>query len=268
MLKLIVASIAIIFYLVSAGVLVYRLCLARAFSSFKPFVLLTGALALALHSYLLYHGINAPEGMNFGIFNAFSLVSWLLVVVLLIGSFKQPMESLGLAVFPMAALAIALEVTFHSSRIISSTGPWQLELHIMISILAYSMFTLAMLQAILLAVQDRHLHNRQPGGFISKLPPLQTMESLLFQMIAIGFVLLTIGLLTGILFLDDIFGRHLAHKTILSIVAWIIFAILLWGRYRFGWRGRKAIRWTLGGFITLMLAYFGTKLVLELVLGH
>ena len=123
-----------------------------------------------------------------------------------------------------------------------------------------------MVQAALLAIQDRHLHNRQPGGFVRSLPPLQTMESLLFQMIAIGFTLLTLALITGSLYLDDIFARHLAHKTILSIAAWIIFATLLWGRYHYGWRGRKAIRWTLGGFFMLMLAYFGSKLVLELVL--
>jgi ABC-type uncharacterized transport system permease subunit len=124
------------------------------------------------------------------------------------------------------------------------------------------------LQALLLAIQEAHLRNRQPGGIIRSLPPLQTMESLMFQMIGVGFALLTLALVTGILFLQDIFAQHLVHKTVLSIMAWCVFALLLWGRWRFGWRGRVAIRWTVGGFIFLMLAYFGSKLVLELILNR
>jgi ABC-type uncharacterized transport system permease subunit len=132
--------------------------------------------------------------------------------------------------------------------------------------LAYSLLTLASAQALLLAVQDNHLRRHHPGGFIRALPPLQTMESLLFEMISLGFVLLSVALGTGFAYLDDMFAQHLVHKTVLSIVAWIAFAVLLWGRYRFGWRGRTAIRWTLIGFAVLMLAYFGSKAVLELIL--
>jgi ABC-type uncharacterized transport system permease subunit len=90
----------------------------------------------------------------------------------------------------------------------------------------------------------------------------------MFQMIRIGFVLLSLALFTGVLFLEDIFAQHLVHKTVLSIVAWLVFATLLWGRWRFGWRGQVAIRWTVGGFVFLMLAYFGSKLVLELILNR
>jgi ABC-type uncharacterized transport system permease subunit len=122
------------------------------------------------------------------------------------------------------------------------------------------------MQAILLAIQDRHLHRRQPVRFVRALPPLQTMESLLFEMIALGFVLLSVALGTGFVFLEDMFAQHLAHKTILSVAAWTVFGILLWGRFRFGWRGRTALRWTLAGFVVLMIAYFGSKFVLELIL--
>jgi ABC-type uncharacterized transport system permease subunit len=141
-----------------------------------------------------------------------------------------------------------------------------LQIHILISLIAYSMLTIAAVQAVVLAVQDRQLHNHRPGGMMRALPPLQWMEHLLFQLIAVGFVLLTLALGTGFVFLQDIFAQHLVHKTVLSIAAWLVFAVLLWGRARFGWRGRTAIRWTLGGFFALMLAYFGSKLVLELVL--
>jgi len=92
------------------------------------------------------------------------------------------------------------------------------------------------------------------------------MESLLFQMIGLGFFLLSLSLITGVIYLDNMFEQRVAHKTILSIVAWFVFAILLWGRWKFGWRSLTAVRWTLGGFLTLVLAYFGSKWVIEILL--
>ncbi len=127
------------------------------------------------------------------------------------------------------------------------------------------MLTLAAVQAIALAVQDRLLH-RHSMATLLRLPPLQLMERLLFQMVAIGFFLLSLTLLTGFWFIDNWLAQHLAHKTVLSIVAWLFFGVLLWGRWRYGWRGRIAIRWALAGYGVLILAYFGTKLVLEQVL--
>jgi len=141
-----------------------------------------------------------------------------------------------------------------------------LKLHVLLSMLAYSLLTLASVQALLLAVQDHYLRKRRPGGFIRALPPLMTMEALLFEMIGIGFVLLTLALLSGFAFLENMFAQHLVHKTVLSVVAWMVFGGLLLGRRVWGWRGRKAIVWTLSGFAILILAYFGSKLVLELVL--
>lgn len=258
---------AIVLYLVAGGLVAVRLFgkdgLVRIS---RTTIMATSMLALLLHGHLLYQSIFNQMGINLGIFNAFSLICWLIILMLLITAISKPIESLGVALFPLAALAIILEINLPSNRIISS-GPWQLQAHIMFSFTAYSLFTIAMVQALILYIQDKHLHNHQPGGFIRSLPPLQSMEYLLFQIIAIGYALLTIGLITGGLFLEDIFTKHLTHKTILSIIAWGIFSVLLWGRFRHGWRGRKAIRWTLGGFITLMLAYFGSKLVLELVIG-
>jgi ABC-type uncharacterized transport system permease subunit len=112
------------------------------------------------------------------------------------------------------------------------------------------------------------LHRRHPGGFIRSLPPLQTMESLLFEMIGAGFLLLTVALISGFAFLEDMFEQRLVHKTVLSIIAWFVFGTLLWGRFRFGWRGQTAITWTLSGFVILMLAYFGSKAVIELILRN
>ncbi len=141
-----------------------------------------------------------------------------------------------------------------------------LESHIVLSILAYSLLSIAAVQSILLFIQDARLRQHHPAGFIRSLPPLETMEGLLFKIIALGFLMLSLSLLSGLIYLEDMFAQHLVHKTILSIIAWGLFAILLFGRWRFGWRGQIAIRWTITAFVVLMLAYFGSKFVIELIL--
>ncbi len=262
--------LAIILYVLASGLLTARLAHGPGErASQKTQILIIAVAAIVIHGGLLYQSILTPAGMDLGFFNAASLISLLTATLLLLASFQEPVENLGIPVFAVAALSIGLGLLYPTDRIITSgTQSWQLDTHILISLLAYSVLGLAVLQALLLAIQDYHLHNRQPGGFIRSLPPLQTMESLMFQMIRIGFVLLSLALFTGVLFLEDIFAQHLVHKTVLSIVAWLVFATLLWGRWRFGWRGQVAIRWTVGGFVFLMLAYFGSKLVLELILNR
>jgi ABC-type uncharacterized transport system permease subunit len=167
---------------------------------------------------------------------------------------------------PFTALALLLQQLSDQHHYLSQTLTAGLEFHILISILAYSLLSIAMVQALLLYIQDAHLHNKHPGGFIRSLPPLQTMETMLFRMIGLGFIVLSISLLSGFIFMENMFAQHLVHKTILSIIAWLLFSILLWGRWQFGWRGRTAIRWAMSGFIALMLAYFGSKFVVELIL--
>ena len=136
----------------------------------------------------------------------------------------------------------------------------------MISIIAYSLITLGAFQAGLLAYQDSLIRHHHPGGFIRFLPPLNDMEVLLFQFLGFGFVCLSASLLSGFLFLEDMFEQQQAHKVVFSIIAWILLAILLVGRLKFGWRGKTAIRWTLTSFVFLMLAFFGSKLVYEFIL--
>ena len=124
----------------------------------------------------------------------------------------------------------------------------------------------AVFQSLLLLVQDHQLKNKHPSGLIRNFPPLQTMESLLFGFLWAGWTLLSLSLISGWLFVENLFAQHLVHKTLLACLAWIVFSVLLWGRNRLGWRGHKAIRWTLAGFCLLMLAYFGSKLVREYIL--
>jgi ABC-type uncharacterized transport system permease subunit len=140
-------------------------------------------------------------------------------------------------------------------------------LHIILSVLASATFTIAAIQALLLATLVRQLKHRQTSGLIDALPPLQTMEQLLFELLWAGITLLSASIIVGFIFVDDLFAQHLAHKTVFSLIAWVVFAGLLVGRHRFGWRGKTAVRWTLGGVTLLMLGFFGSKLVLELILA-
>ncbi len=264
---LILTLIAVPLYC-SAGILLAlrltgRIPVAR-FSNLR--ILSLALLAMALHLGVLYQHMLTPVGINFSFFNAISLMTWLLALLLLVlSAVHYPIENLGIAVLPMAALGLALEEVFPSERLLD-LGSNMLDIHIILSVGAYTFLSLAALQAILLAIQDKHLREKHPGGFIRALPPLQHMERLLFQLIATGFVLQSLSLASGFPFLNDMFGQHMVHKTFFSVAAWLVFAVLLWGRWRFGWRGRTAIRWTLTGFLFLLLAYVGSRLVLELLI--
>ncbi len=261
-----ISALAITLYLIAALLLGVRLTQRVNARFIKGLAIALGLGAIALHGWVLSSNVLVPEGLNLGFFNALSLVAGLMALLLLAASILKPLESLGIGLLPLAALTLLLENVFPSHHIILQEGVRGMDLHILISILAASVLSVAAVQAALFAIQDTHLRDKHPGGFIRALPPLQHMEALLFQMITLGFVLLSLALLTGALYIEDFFSQHLAHKTLLSILAWVVFGVLLWGRRRYGWRGRTAIRWTLTGFFVLMLAYFGSKLVLELVL--
>ena len=219
--------------------------------------------AIFAHTIILQFSLHLEQGINLSFFNTGSLVSWLVSLVLLISSLRQKVDNLFIAVFPMAALVLILQIMFAHPE----PKPYALGVisHILLSILAYSIFTLAAFQAILLQLQNNALKNDIGGGLLNSLPPLQTMERLLFEMLWTGFILLSASLISGFIFVEDIFEQHLVHKSFLSLVSWSVFATLLFGRIFWGWRGHKAIRWTIGGFLSLMLGFFGSKLVLELL---
>lgn len=232
----------------------------------KPMLLLPGFLGLGAHLYVLSTSMLSPIGINIGFFTAMSLTSAFITLFTLVSAIRHPIEILAIAVMPIAALTMAADLSTRTVHLLPPGTTPGLIFHIVTSIIAYSILGLAALHAIMLSIQNRFLHRHQPGGLIRLLPPLTTMESLLFDAIIIGFVCLSVSLVSGIMFLENMFAQQLAHKTVLSILAWLVFAILLIGRWLVGWRGRTAIRWTLGGFISLMLAYFGSKFVLEIIL--
>jgi ABC-type uncharacterized transport system permease subunit len=144
------------------------------------------------------------------------------------------------------------------------------KIHLLIAMLAYSLFTIASLHVLLMALLERHLHDGPLPRALRELPPLLVMETLLFRIIWAGFILLTLTLASGVVYSEELFGKaaKFNHKTVFGVLSWSIFAALLCGRHVYGWRGRIAVRWTLAGFLMLVLAYIGSKFVLEVILGR
>jgi len=229
------------------------------------FIFFIGIFALTLHAQILHQSIFLYTGFDFSFFNVLSMIGWLVALTVLFASIYQPIQQLLLILYPIAAITILLEHLFPSQNIMDQSLSTGLRIHILLSICAYSLLMIGTFQALLLLIQDWFLKTKQVSKIIDILPPLQSMEQLLIQIILVGFFLLSLSLVTGIVFVYDISEQHLAHKTILSILAWIIYAILLWGRWSFGWRGKRIINWVLGGFIALLLAYTGSKFALEFI---
>jgi len=262
--------LAAVLYVCAAGLLW------RGLSAGKPLlggartgVLVLAAGALALHAALLYSDL-FQGGLNLGLTSAASLVAWAVTLLFLAAVLFQPIESLGVLILPVAAATLLLEWLWPTRHLtLPGASPVQAA-HIVISLLAYSLLSIAVVQSLVLSLQERALHRRQAGGFLHNLPPLETMEHLLFRMIAVGFILLTLTLVSGVFFSDELFGKPLrfTHHIVLSIIAWAVFGMLLVGRRLYGWRGRTAVRWTLAGFSLLVLGYFGSKFVLEVLLGR
>ncbi len=224
--------------------------------------------AVLAHAAILYAGLLHEGGLDLGLTNAISLVAWAVAVLFLLATLSRPIESLGIFIMPTAAVTVVLDWLLPRGHLLVSTVTPMQSAHIVISLLAYSLLSIAVLQSLVLGLQEKHLRGRQPSRLMRALPPLETMESLMFQMVTLGFILLTLTLISGVFFSEQLFGKPLefTHHIVLSIFAWIVFGILLLGHWRFGWRGRTAISWTLGGFVLLALAYFGSKFVLEIIL--
>jgi ABC-type uncharacterized transport system permease subunit len=225
---------------------------------------------------VIAHGITVADElfgggqMRFGFAVAISLMLWLALALYWIESFYTRMEGLQMIGLPLAAVGVLLPLVFPSQHLLANASSPLFRAHFLIAMLAYSLFTLAALHALLMMAAERSLHRGRLPRIIANLPPLLTMETLLFRLIHIAFVLLTLTLLSGIFFSEALFGKALTfnHKTVFAILSWLIFAALLIGRHLRGWRGQLALRWTLAGFTALLLAYVGSRFVLEVMLGR
>lgn len=232
----------------------------------KRLLQLLGVIALVAHAISLCLQLLAPNGLVMDFFTASSLIAAAVIFLLLLAVNRMPVENLLLLLFPLGCVTVLFgQFAPTGTPQVIDEAPGILS-HILLSILAYGLLTIAVFQSFLLLLQDHYLKHKHPSGVIRNFPPLQTMESLLFGFLWAGWLLLSASLVSGWLFLDDLFAQHLVHKTLLSVLAWVVFGVLLWGRHRLGWRGHKAIRLTLSGFCLLMLAYFGSKLVREFIL--
>ncbi|UXI69599.1 cytochrome C assembly family protein [Tahibacter amnicola] len=263
MLPLVLAIIATVLYLAGALAIAQPLLNRPALVSRSVGLALAGG-GVAAHAAaeLLRHG----GGIDLHFFTALSVVVLLVAALTLAVNIARPVAGLGVIVFPLAASLVTLDILVQPSSQPLSLG-WQIQLHVAVALLAYAVLSLAAVLAILLLGQERALRNhRLSGGLVRVLPPLTLTEALMFRLVGAGFALLTLTLLSGVLFVENLFAQHLVHKTVLSLVAWVVFGVLLFGRWRFGWRGRRAVRLVLTGMGVLLLGFFGSKFVLELVL--
>ncbi|HVV69369.1 MAG TPA: cytochrome c biogenesis protein CcsA [Gammaproteobacteria bacterium] len=221
-------------------------------------VMVSGILAVLTHGELLHSWIDLAIGQNLTFFNMFSFIIWLICLWVLLGTVRHPLQNLCVFTFPLAALSVLLAAVFPGYYVLhTAQNPKQL-IHILTAAVAFSVLGVAAFQTVLLRIQEGLLRRNYVGNFIEKLPPLETMERLLFQMIGLGFFLLTLVLITSMYFFNDLFKLPLLQKTILVLIIWVIFAVLLVGRYFFGWRGRKIVYYTFSGFILLTVVYFSS----------
>lgn len=227
-------------------------------------VITAGAIAHAATVYLV---MDHSAGLVFGLFSVASLVSLAIVTFTLTAALWQPVQNLYLIVLPLAALAIVAALIAPGELVPASAFTPGLVIHVLLSLLAYTVLALAACQAVVLGIAERMFRTKSTLTVLRLLPPLETMESMLFQQVWIGIVLLSAAIVSGFLFLNNMFAQQVVHHTVLASASWVVFLILLIGRHAFGWRGATATRWTLTGFALLVLAYFGSKFVLEFLLG-
>jgi ABC-type uncharacterized transport system permease subunit len=223
--------------------------------------------AIVGHSDAIMHMMRHNARFSIGLLEAMSLLGWTLAVLACIISIEKQNRVLGAILMLSAAIGAAM-TGFGRSYAESTTAGWELTAHILLSLGAAALLFAAAVTAILLVFLDRRLRTRRIADLPSALPPLDALEKIMFRLIAAGFGLLTLALMTGFIFVTNLFTQNLVQKTVLSLLAWVLFGVLLIGRLRFGWRGRSAVRWTLWGFGILAVAYFGVKFVLEYLFGR
>jgi ABC-type uncharacterized transport system permease subunit len=217
-------------------------------------------IACISHAYILKDYWQG-DGIFFGLVTSACFISWVVATLLFLTSLTKPVHVIGILVYPLTAISVILLLLFPdtNSKLVSIS----IASHVFLSVGAYALLAIAVAQSILLKIQERLLHDHNINNLINKLPPLQTMEDFFFQTLKMGCILLTLSLASGFIFVDEFFEQNLSYKTFLSVIAWIVFVGIVVGHRMFGWRGKNAILATQIAFSVLVLAYFGTKLVLE-----
>lgn len=260
--ELLIPLLAALAYLAAAAVLVDSL---KADRPRIRRVLWLALPAIALHAATHALGWSRLHGPDLDFFAALSLVALGMAALSTLAAVTQRMQALGVVVYPMAVLLMMLyQFAGHGS---TQALDWRLQLHAWLALMAYATLAIAALLALMLWFQERALRRRQLHGWLRALPPLVQLEELLFRSLGASFILLTLALLTGVMFVENLLAQHLWHKTVLSVLSWIVLGVLLFGRWRFGWRGPRAVKLTLTSMALLLLAFFGSKYVLEMLLA-
>lgn len=226
-----------------------------------------GMLALALHFFLLTNSIMVDPGQNMSLGNVISLVAWLIAITMTVSSFYLPNTILLPVVFAFAGLMVLANIIVPDSYIVHIELRPGLLLHITLALFSYGCLMIALLYALQLAYINGRLKQKRASLLHSSLPPLMAVEQLLFKLLLVGTVLLTLSLFTGFTFLNDMFDKQHIHKSVLSLIAWVIFTTLLLGHKCWGWRGKPVISATVVGTLLLTLAYFGSRFVREVILA-
>jgi len=228
--------------------------------------LLMGLFAVAAHSAGIWPQVVNPNGINFSIFSAQTLICLIISLIVTLFAIAKPVHNSKLFIFPVTIFSIVLALNSDEGQVVVDKSDTGLLLHAALSVVAYAVFLLAAIQAALLYTQNKQLKHHLTGKLLKALPPLQTTEAILFEMIWVGLILLTLAIFSGAIFVDDLFAQQVAHKTVFTLLSWVLFVVLIAARRIKGWRGLLAAKMTLTGFLFLMLGYFGSSIVIEFVL--
>ncbi len=233
-----------------------------------PIAPLLLALALLLHAVVVLRAIVTRDGLDLSFVNALSLVAGLAVLVAWLTGVLRTLPAVAAVILPVAAICVLIPPVATMRHPVTFAGePWAAA-HIAIALFAYALFVVVAMQALVMTGLEKRLHRGLAAISAPDSPPLLTLERYMFRLIGVGFALLTLTLASGILFSEQLFGKAVTftHKNVFSVAGWLAFAILLIGRWRYGWRGRTALKWIRGGTLLLVLGYLGSKFVLEVIL--
>ncbi len=234
--------------------------------------------ALLLHTWAVVQDTATAQGLDFSLLNAISVVGALLADVAWASGLLRTVPAIGAIILPVAATAVLLPALLPRLSPALFANPHRFAygveslaaVHVAVALVSYAMFLVAAVLAVVVMSLEKRLRASLLDSTASASPPLLTLERFLFRLVTVGFVLLTLTLASGMLFTEQLFGKPLTftHKSVFSVLGWLTFGALLWGRWRYGWRGRVALRWIIAGSVFVFLAYLGSKFVLEVLLGR
>ncbi len=256
-------TISLLYLLAAAAFTLSRL--PRFEQQSRPYLLLAyafGLIAVVLHAQHLFALILPGDGFHLSIGSAASMIGLELAVIAMIASIEPTLRGMSAGMLLIAAMT-AMLMSASVDPLANVALIWQIRAHILIAMLSYGLLTVGAIVAVFALVQERRLHSARITAANRLFAPLETTEKLLIAVAAAGFAGLTLAIASGLSFVNDLLEQNLAHKFAFSLIAWVIFGILLAGRFYAGWRGKRAVKLYLWGFATLCIAYFGSRVILQ-----